>query len=138
MKKIFGLALLCLTLTACSDDDIPKKATVSLDQLNKKWYYVATWVNGQKTDYDGHLPCGKDYLEFLNGDTVKNVDWTNCQQDPTTLTGTYTVDAENNKIITIVNGETITYTITKLNSKELEVESTYNGLKIGSVFTSIP
>ncbi|MDV6169000.1 hypothetical protein R1T16_11225 [Flavobacterium sp. DG1-102-2] len=136
MKKILGLALALICLAGCSDDDSPKN-TVNLNQLNKRWYYVATWVNGKKTDHVNEA-CGKDYLEFLEGGVAKNVDIYNCQLDPEITNGTYTIDANTNKLTTVLDGETIIYTVNKLNSKELEAETTFNGLKIGYVFTSTP
>jgi len=137
MKKLLGLAAIVLCITACSSDDNTKTPSVNLNQLNKRWYYVATWVGGQKTDHK-HEACGKDYLEFLDGGVAKDVDIYDCQKDPDVSTGTYAVDAGTNKLTTVLDGETIIYTINKLNSKELEAETTFNGLKIGYVFTSTP
>jgi len=137
MKKLLGLALALLCFTACSNDDNTKTPSVNFNQINKRWYYVATWVGGKKTDHPNEA-CGKDYLEFLDGGVAKDVDIYNCQEDPNIKTGTYTIDAQTNKLTTILNGETIIYTVNKLNSKELETETTFNGLKIGYVFTSTP
>lgn len=139
MKKLLGLGVvLLLCLTACSDDDGPKTPSVSFDQLIKKWYYVSTKVGNQTTQYDGHTACAKDYLEFKTGNVLNNVDFETCQDEPIISVGTYTVNADDNEVTTVLEGETINYTIKKLNSKELEAETTFNNLKITYIFASVP
>lgn len=137
MKKIFGLLLTLACLTGCSSDDNAKKDTVSLDQLAKRWYYKATKIGNSSSDYV-HQPCGKDYLEFVAPNTLKELHWTDCQQDPETETGTYTVNADTNQLTTTLGTETVTYTIKKLNSKELEAETSIANAKVTFVFTSVP
>ncbi|PZR23648.1 MAG: hypothetical protein DI539_02450 [Flavobacterium psychrophilum] len=137
MKKILGLAIALFCLTACSGDDGPKKDTVSLDQLAKRWYYKATKIGNSSETYQ-HKPCGKDYLEFTLPNITKELHWTDCQQDPEISTGTYTVDADDNEITTVIDNETITYTIKKLNSKEFEAETSIANAKVTFVFTSVP
>ncbi len=137
MKKLLGLGLALLCLTACSNDD-EKTPTVNLNQLAKRWFYVSTKVGNQKTPYDGNLPCGKDYLEFQANNVVREGDYYDCQQDPAITTGSYTVEEDTDKLTTTIDGETIVYTITKLNSKEFQAETTFNNLKITYIFTSTP
>jgi len=138
MKKILKLTLVlfCLaTLGACSDDDVstPK---VNTEQLVKRWFYSKTKIGNQTQNYE-HKPCGKDYLEFQAGNAVKqNLYNADCQQDPTVSTGTYSLVEETKKLTTVINGETVVYTITKLNSKEFEAETTLNNIKITYIFTS--
>lgn len=138
MKKLLGLgAVLLLCLTACSDDDSPK-TSVSFDQLLKRWFYVSTKVGNQTTNYEGNLPCGRDYLEFQAANVLREGDYFDCQQDPAITLGTYSVNADDKEVTTVLDGETVTYTIKKLNSKELEAETTFNNLKLTYIFTSTP
>lgn len=137
MKKLLGLALALVCLTGCSDDDTSKTPSVSLDQLTKRWFYAATRI-GSASEPHENLPCGKDYLEFQTNNAVKEGDYFDCQQDPAISTGTYTVVEDTKVLTTIIDGETEVYTITKLNSKELEAETTVNNVKVTFVFTSTP
>jgi hypothetical protein len=137
MKKVLGLGLALLCLTACSDDDTPKKPSVSLDQLTKRWFYAATKI-GNASEPHENLPCGKDYIEFQTGNAVKEGDYFDCQQDPAIANGTYTVTEDTNVLTTVIDGETEVYKITKLNSKELEAEATINNVKLTFIFTSVP
>lgn len=137
MKKILGLGMLTvLCMTACSDDDTPKDP-VSLDQLTKRWFYSATKIGNASEPYD-NLSCGKDYIEFQTGNAVKEGDWYDCQQDPAVTTGTYTVNESTKLLTTVLDGETQISTISKLNSKELETQTTVNNVKVTFVFTSTP
>lgn len=141
MKKLMGLALALLCLTGCSSDDDNKTSTpsVSYDQLVKRWYYVSTRVGGQTTAYDGNMPCGKDYLEFQANKGLREGDWYDCQQDPKITTGTYNLVQNTNTLTTTFEGENPTvYTVTKLNSRELEAETSVNNVKITFIFTSVP
>jgi hypothetical protein len=136
MKKVLGLGLALLCLTACSDDDKPKEK-VSFDQLTKRWFYTATKIGSTSEPYD-NLECGKDYIEFQANNAVKEGDWFDCQQDPAVTTGTYTVNEDTKALTTVIDGETETYTVTKLNSKELEAQTTVNNVKVTFIFTSTP
>jgi hypothetical protein len=138
MKKLLSLlALVVLCFTGCSDDDTPKTPSVNTDQLVKRWFYSKTKIGNQTQDYE-NLPCGKDFLEFQAGNAVKRSIYTDCQLDPTVTTGTYSLVEETKKLTTVVNGETVVYTILKLNSKEFEAEATLNNTKITYIFTSVP
>lgn len=134
MKKLFALSLLIVGLASCSDDD--NKSSVNLDNLQKRWYNVSTIVGGQKIPYDGNPSCGKDYLEFQASNVLREIDWTDCQTDPTTTTGSYS--AAEKTLTTVLDGETITYTIKKLSSTSLQLATTFNGTAITYVFTSTP
>jgi hypothetical protein len=135
MKKLLALGFALFCLSACSGDD-SSEPSVNLDQLAKRWYYVSSKIGGQTIPYAGNLSCGKDYMEFLTSNTVKDVDYYDCQEDPDVATGTYT--AVETTLTTNINGESITYTIKKLNSKALETETTFNGTTIRYIFTSTP
>ena len=137
MKKLLGLALVLLCFTACSDDDTPKTPSVNTDQLVKRWFYSATRIGNASEPYQ-NLPCGKDYIEFQAGNAVKTNDWFDCQQDPTIANGTYTLNEETKVLTTVIDGNTEIYTITKLNSKELEAETSVANAKVTFIFTSTP
>lgn len=140
MKKLLGLAIILFCLTACSsDDDKSKTPTVNTEQLLKRWFYSATKTGTQKPQPYTHQACGKDFLEFqANNVARKSIYSADCQQDPTVTLGSYTLVQENNQFTTIIGTETISYTITKLNSKELELEATFNNVKLTYIFTSVP
>ena len=82
------------------------------------------------------MPCGKDYLEFQEGNAVRDVDYFDCQEDPTIATGTYTANEENLSIV--IDGVTENYTMKKLNSQTLETQATLNGATITYIYTSTP
>lgn len=134
MKKLLALSLLLVGLASCSDDD--NKSAVNLDNLQKRWYNVSTIVNGTKIPYDGNLSCGKDYLEFQASGVLKEVDVYSCQEDADVTTGTYTAAQET--LVTILDGETVTYTIKKLSSASLQIATTFNGTEITYVYTTTP
>jgi hypothetical protein len=133
MKKLLALALLLAGLVSCSDDD---SSSINLDNLQKRWFYVSTIVSGRTIPYDGNLTCGKDYLEFQAAGILRDVDVTSCQTDPSVETGTYT--AAEKTVTTIIGGETIVYTIKKLDSKNLRLATTFNGTAITYVYTATP
>ncbi|MES2487782.1 MAG: lipocalin family protein [Bacteroidota bacterium] len=134
MKKLMSLGFVLVCLASCSsDDDGP---AVSLDNLQKRWYNVSTIVGGQTIPYDGNESCGKDYMEFQAAGVLKEVDVYDCQEDPDTTMGTYT--ASETTLTTVLEGETITYTIKELNASSLRVATTFNGAEITYVYTSTP
>lgn len=138
MKKLFAIGMLALlSLAGCSDDD-NNTPSVNFDQIAKRWFYVSTKIGNQTSPYEGNLPCGKDYLEFQVSGLVREVDYFDCQQDPAITNGTYAILESSNQLTTVIDGETVTYTVTKLNSRELEAEATFNNIKITSIFTSVP
>jgi hypothetical protein len=138
MKKLLGLgfALFCMATvaTSCGDDD--SAPAVNLDNLQKRWYNVSTKYAGATVAYDGNLPCGKDYTEYSANNVVKEVDVYDCQADPAVDSGTYT--ASGTILTTVIDGETLVYTIKKLNTGNLEIATTFNGAEIIYVFTSTP
>jgi len=133
MKKLFALSLMLIGLASCSDDDT---SSVNLDNLQKRWYNVSTIVSGQKIPYDGNPTCGKDYMEFQASNVLREIDWVDCQTDPTTTTGTYT--AVDKTLTTVLDGETITYSIKKLSGTSLQLSTSFNGTVITYVYTSTP
>ncbi len=135
MKKIFGFAFAALCLAGCSDDDKADPA-VNLEQLQKRWYPVSYKLGNQTTNYPGHMPCGKDYIEFQANNVARDVDYFDCQQDPDTVTGTYNATEES--ITTNLGGVTETFTLVKLNSSRLETQGTLNGATITYIYTSTP
>lgn len=135
MKRIFGFAVVALCLASCSDDDKSEPA-VNLDHLQKRWYPVSYKLGGQTTNYPGHMPCGKDYIEFQANNVARDVDYYDCQQDPAVEVGTYTATEES--ITTSLDGITETFTLKKLSSKRLETQATLNGATITYIYTSTP
>lgn len=135
-----GLALALLCLTACSsDDNKTADSPISYDQIVKRWYYVATKVGNQVTPYEGNMPCGKDYLEFQTSNALREADYFDCQQDPEITIGSYSVTQSTNTLTTTFAGENPTvYKVIKLNSKELEADTTINNVTIRFIFTSVP
>lgn len=138
MKKLLKLSFALLSMafiaTSCgSDDDAP---AVSLENLQKRWYPVSTKYPGSNVPYDGHQSCGKDYTEFQANSAMRKVDVTDCQTDPTILTGTYTVT--DNTLTTAVGGATSVYTLKTLNANNMELAVTLNGAEIVYVYTSNP
>lgn len=79
MKKLLFPALLCAALFAsCSGDD-SEGSSVTESELLGKWYYSVRTAAGVEFEYDGHEPCGKDYVELLEGGTIHDVDVTGCE-----------------------------------------------------------
>ncbi|MEL1244854.1 hypothetical protein AAEO56_11320 [Flavobacterium sp. DGU11] len=137
MKKLFGLAIAMLCLAGCSNDDNgPSEPAVNLDHLKQRWFYVSYKLGGQTVDYTGNMPCGKDYIQFLDGNGFRDVDYYDCQEDPAVDNGTYSATTET--LTTTVDGTTDTYTLKKLNATSLETEATLNGATITYVYTSTP
>ncbi|AWH84758.1 hypothetical protein HYN59_06310 [Flavobacterium album] len=136
MKKLFGLAMAVLCLSGCSNDDGPSEPAVNLDHLQQRWFYVSYKLGNQTVDYTGNLPCGKDYIQFLAGNAVKDVDYYDCQEDPDVDEGTYTATTE--MLTTTIDGVTNTYTLKKLTNKDLEMEATLNGATVTYIYTSTP
>lgn len=122
MKKLhlIVLASIAIFFASCSSDDSPS----TKDKLTKKWYWVSLSAQGQTHPYDGHEPCGKDYLEFLDNGTLLVVNVLDCENE---------IDAAewilDGKTVTVSNGSTIeALEITRLTSKELELTNmTENG-----------
>ncbi|WP_116789763.1 hypothetical protein [Flavobacterium psychrotrophum] len=134
MKKLLAIAILLAGLVSCSDDD--NKEDINFDNLQKRWYYVSSIVGGRTTPYVGNETCGKDYLEFQAAGVLRFVDVYDCQADPRVTLGTYTTVDKN--ITTILNGVTMTYTVIKLNNKDMRIDAVANGTKITYVYTTAP
>ncbi|MCW4468173.1 lipocalin family protein [Flavobacterium sp. MFBS3-15] len=135
MKKILVFAMMALCLAGCSDDDNNDPA-VNLDHLQKRWYYVSTKLGNQTQNYPGHMPCGKDYIEFQANNVVRNVDYFDCQQDPAVDTGTYSATEET--LTYTIDGMPESFTMKKLTSSRLETQATLNGATITYIYTSTP
>lgn len=135
MKKIFILAVVLCGLTACSSDDDKASPAVDLDNLTQRWYYKSYKLGNETIQYEGHMPCGKDYIEFQEGNVARDVDYFDCQQDPAVETGTYTATEET---LTINIGEVEVYELKKLSASTLQIEGTLNGATITYNYTSTP
>lgn len=136
MKNLLYIAMAVFCLASCSSDD-DNGPDINLDNLQKRWYNVSTkFGNGTPTPYDGHLSCGKDYLEFGANNTVRDVDVVDCQSDPTVITGAYS--ASETTLTTTLEGETLTYNINRLTTSALEIQTTFNGAAVVYIYTSTP
>lgn len=90
--------------------------------LQGKWYFVSTSINGETELYDDHEPCGKDYLEFLPNNVIKQVDVWDCDgNNPVSSEYEATYTTSGNKITLGVEGQSNTVTVQKLTNSELEV-----------------
>src|SRR5688500_4151933 len=135
MKKLFMLAVVLCSLAACSSDDDNAAPAVDLDNLTQRWYYKSYKLGNETVNYEGHMPCGKDYIEFQEGNVARDVDYFDCQQDPEVSTGTYSATEEN--LVINIDG-TESYTLKKLSASTLQIEATLNGATITYNYTSTP
>lgn len=120
MKKIYTLGLGLLLLASCSSDD--GGSSIDVSQLTKKWYFNTTKVAGQTIPYDDHEDCGKDYIEFVEGGEMRQVDVWDCEEYVDTAEWTL-----EGKTITIsFFGQSASATITKLTETVLEVKTKYD------------
>jgi hypothetical protein len=120
MKKIFLLPILSLLmLSSCSSDD---SVTVSEEKLTRKWYYKSYQANGTTDAYE-HLPCAKDYVEFLANGTYIEYYITNC--NPTSIgnsTGSWIL--EGSTVAVAIDGENYSGKVTKLTTTDLQLTLT--------------
>ena len=127
--------MMALCLAGCSDDDNNEPA-VNLEHLQKRWYPVSYKVGNQTTTYEGHMPCGKDYIEFQANNVARDVDYFDCQQDPSIEVGTYTATEET--LSYTIDGTMESFAMKKLTSSRLETQATLNGATITYIYTSTP
>ena len=120
MKKIYALGLSLLFLASCSSDD--GGSSIDTSQLTKKWYFESTIFQGQTFPYDDHEECGKDYIEFVEGGVVRQVDIWDCEED--VYEGEWSLDG--NKLTISFMGQSATATITKLTETEFDVKTKYD------------
>lgn len=117
MRKLFLFALASIAmLSSCSSDD---SVNVTEDKLTKKWYYKSYQANGETEPYD-HLPCAKDYVEFLSTGSYIEFYVSNCsplQTDPST--GSWVLDG--NTVAVAIDGENYSGKVTKLSDTELQL-----------------
>lgn len=120
-NKLLFLGLAALTLTSCSNDD-DNSASIDTTELTKKWYQSATVVGGVTFPYDDHEACGKDYIEFVPGGVLRDVDVWDCDED------VYLMAWElNGNEITLTDGsQTAVGTIQKLTASEFHVHTEYD------------
>ena len=120
MKKIYALGLGLLFLASCASDD--GGSSVDESQLTKKWYYVSSVYSGITIPYDDHEACGKDYIEFVTGGIMRDVDVWDCEED--VYMGIWSLDG--NKLTVGSDGESSVVTISKLNETTLQVKAKYD------------
>ena len=92
--------------------------------LQGKWYFVATSANGETEEYE-HMPCGKDYMEFLPDGLLKQKSIWDCDgETPVAFDFEAEYTTGSNTITITVQGQTQTVNVKKLTSSELEVTYT--------------
>ena len=117
MKKIVFFAFILLsTLSSCSSDD---SVSVSEEKLIKKWYYKSYQANGTTEAYD-HLPCGKDYMEFLADGLYKEFYINECNPTASgSSTGSWVI--EGSTVAVSIEGENYSGKVTKLTTTDLQI-----------------
>lgn len=117
MKKLFALAFVALSLmTSCSSDD---SVSVTEEKLAKKWYFKSSKANGQTEVYE-HLPCAKDYIEFLADGSYKENYVEQCSPLSTTIdTGNWIL--EGNTISISAEGNLFDAKVNKISSSEMQL-----------------
>lgn len=123
MKKQFLLlAFLGLGLfAACdSDDDTAEEEQEINQELLGIWYIDAMIVEGEEIPYNDHEDCGKDYVEFNEDGTYRQIDIWGCRED-VDAEGVYTAN-ENTISLTLTGSDMVALDIVILNSEELLVE----------------
>ena len=120
MKKLFVFAFVSLSmLSSCSSDD---SVNVSEEKLTKKWYYKSYQANGATEAYN-HLPCGKDYVEFLADGSYIEFYINDC--DPTISgfsTGNWVLDGST--VAVAIEGDNYSGKVTKLSNTDLQLTVT--------------
>ncbi len=117
MKKIVVFAFTALlSLLSCSSDD---SVNVSEEKLAKKWYHKSSQANGSTEAYE-HMPCGKDYIEFLADGTYKEFYINECEP---TVSGESIGNwvLEGNTVSVAIEGESYGGKITKLSDTVLQI-----------------
>jgi len=107
--------------TACEvEDDSPDATQQINEELLGTWYFDAMIVEGEETPYDDHEECGKDYIEFNEDGTYRQIDIWGCEED-IDAEGTYTA-TENTISLTLTDSETVVLDIATLNADVLLIE----------------
>ncbi|MGW1455416.1 lipocalin family protein [Salegentibacter agarivorans] len=121
-KQILLLAFLSFGLfTACdTDDDSPNQTPQINEELLGIWYIDALIVEGEETPYNDHEDCGKDYVEFNEDGTYRQIDIWGCEED-VDEEGTYTA-TDNTITLTVSGNDVVVMDIVTLNSETLLVE----------------
>lgn len=121
-KQVLFLAFLSFGLfTACdTDDDSPEETQQINTNLVGIWYIDDMIVEGEEIPYNDHEDCGKDYVEFNEDGTYRQIDIWGCEED-VDAEGTYTAN-ENTISLTLTGREMVVMDIVTLNSEELLVE----------------
>ncbi len=118
-KKFLALGFAALFLASCSKDD---DNSIDASKLTKKWYYESTKINGVVIPYTDHEECGKDYIEFVEGGVMRDVDVWDCVEDVETYAWSLS-----GKKLTIVDGTDVeTATVKTLSNTKLVISAKYD------------
>ena len=130
MKKFLTLALGLILFASCSSDD--NDNAIDSSKLSKKWYFSDARIAGVSIPYDDHEECGKDYLEFIAGGVLKDVDVWDCEvyED----VGSWTL-AGNKVTVSFPEEGSQTATISKLTDTALEITFTESEVEGGPQVT---
>lgn len=137
-KLLLGLFAATAIFSSCSGDDDAPSGPVTNGVLEGKWTYAKEGVrsgnNEVLVDYANDTQCAtKDYVEYVAGGVVKDVDYSgsNCSVD------TYTSSwVRSGNTLTEGTGEdAVAYTIEELSATTLKVSEvyTFQGTTVTSV-----
>lgn len=119
-SKIIIVTIASFICFSCSKNDSDESTAQS---ILGKWNYKETIINDVTYIYEDHEPCGKDYIEFYNENSLKSVDVFGCQPI-TDWTGTF---SKNGNTLIIYNGqENITTEIIELTQNKLSFKFNYD------------
>jgi len=121
-KQVLLFAFLSFGLfTACDqEDDTPRETQEINEDLLGIWYIDALIVEGEETPYNDHEDCGKDYVEFNEDGTYRQIDIWGCEED---IDAEATYTANNNTItLSFSENDVVVMDIVTLNAETLLVE----------------
>ena len=143
IKILLATAIIAaFTLTSCNKDDNNTPAVPAV--LEAKWTPTKTIVktgSGAPTteNYTGNeVGCDKDYIQFVNGGTVKDVVFNKNAADQCGLVENTTpsVYTKNSTTLVVVGGDLDgTYKINSLTNSELVIEKSVTVNTITTIYT---
>lgn len=109
---IYTLIFSCFILfSACSEDDSPTDTSEVQAKLQGKWLYEGLTVNG--TFEESFVEEGDIYYDFRAGGVLVLINFAG------SINGTYQVSG--NDVTLRIDGEVVTFKITKLTNTELDL-----------------
>jgi len=109
---IYSLIFSCfLFFSSCSDDDSPAENPEIQANIQGKWLYEGLTINGAYEE--STVEEGEIYYDFRAGGVLVIIDFSG------SMNGTYQVSG--NDVTLRIDGEVVTFKITKLTSNELNL-----------------